>query len=198
MASLVRMDEETADMVNETIAKDSANLPTPGELWADFLMMQAKWHQARGSLAVAWNHMGRATRALGSHATPPMKLKSSLLRAQLMWDRGQLKEALPLLDGVVTGAHRQGLARILCEGEALRFATQCNLGMEPDACRDFSGLLEEDALLRVSANYYLSRGEEARGQKDKALAHWRRAHDEAERCGYLHWTQRLAKRSPKA
>ena len=67
------------------------------------------------------------------------------------------------------------------------------LGVEPSTRREFDDLLREDVLLRVSSNYYGWRGEEARGQKEKALAQWKTAHSDAERCGFRHLTQRLEK-----
>jgi hypothetical protein len=190
-AALVAGDCETAEMVNATISEEAANLPSAGELWADFLMMQARWHQAQGSLAVAWNHMGRATRALGSHPTPPMRLKSSLLRTQLMWDRQQLKEARPLLDSIISSARQHGLVRTLCEAQAIRFATQCSLGQKPQALDDFSQLLADDVLLNVSVHYFLWRGEAAQGQLQAADTHWETARNLAARCGFAHWDERL-------
>jgi hypothetical protein len=178
-------------MVNQTLDEDLGSEKQSGESWAEFLMTQARWHQGQGALAVAWNHMGRATRALGSLATPPMRLRCSLLRAQLMWERQQHKEASPLLQSIVKEARQQGLTRLLCEAQALLFATQCSLGEAPQPLDNFSRLLGEDALLSVGVSYFLWRGEEARDNTDAGARHWREAVDLAERCGFVHWTQRL-------
>jgi tetratricopeptide (TPR) repeat protein len=191
-AALVSGDQGTGDMVNQALREDSANLTNPGEVWADFLMMQARWFQNQGSLAVAWNYMGRATRALGALATPPMRLKSSLLRAELMWDREQLKEALPLLESIREDARKQDLVRLACTAQAMLFATDCSLGREPQPLQDFSRPLKEDMLLNVSVHYFLWRGEEARNKPQAGATHWRLASDLADRCGFVNWQKKLA------
>jgi len=191
-AALVRGDQGTGELVNQALSEDSAKLTNPGEIWADLLMMQARWFQAQGTLAVAWNYMGRATRALGSLATPPMRLKSSLLRAELMWEREQLKEARPLLESIQQEAGKQGLVRLACTAQAMLFATDCSLGREPQPMHDFSRLLKEDLLLSVAVGYFLWSGEEARNQPEAGAGHWRMAADLAARCGFTNWQQKLA------
>lgn len=191
-AALIGGDHPTAEMINQSLSEEPASKHYSGEAWAEFLMTQARWHQGQGSLAVAWNHMGRATRALGPLVTPPMRLRCTLLRAQLMWERKQLKEASPLLQSIIKEARQQGLTRLLCESLALGFATECSLGKAPQPMEDFTRLLGEDLLLKVAVSYFLWRGEEARKRPKAGARHWREGTDLAERCGFIYWKRRLA------
>jgi len=192
-SALVRNDSATAEMVSNSISEDPAIKTHSGDTWAEFLMTQARWHQGQGSLAVAWNHMGRATRALGPLATPPMRLKCSLLRAELMWERRQLKEARPLLQTIVKETQQQGLTRLQCEAQALLFSTECSLNVTaPQAAGEFKRLLGEDALLSVAVSYFLWHGEDARKNHEVSEQHWLKAVDITERCGFIHWKHRLS------
>jgi hypothetical protein len=123
-----------------------------------------------------------------------MKLKTGLVRAQLMWTRGQLREALQVLNSIITAAHLRGGVRLLYEAEALRFATICGLGETPEPLRDSQAQQAEDALLEVTTSYYLWKGEQSRGNTAEAEKHRRNGLKRAEACGFLYWTQRLEER----
>jgi hypothetical protein len=171
-----RMDVATAERVVEQIGDG----PGPGELretvWQGYFTERARWYRLRQQKGVAWSSADEAARALGRQPAEWRQREVALLRAELLWDRGQYARAVPLLDGVILGADADGHLPVLWHARVLRQAIDARLRGDGPAPEPPEALLEEHVPLRLTTALYqgerllaLTRPAEARNGLRDAL-----------------------------
>ena len=161
-----------------------------GEAGVRFHLEIARWHQSQGDLAIAWNHMGQATRLASNQSPEWLRLEASFLRVQLMFERSQVTESRQFLDNIINGCRRQGLLLLQCRAEALSYAVDCSMGLSSGSGTSWSELTAQSVPLRLEWLQARMLGAEARGEPTEAEGHRRKLRETAEQFGFADWSAR--------
>ncbi len=180
-----RMDVATAERVVEQIGDG----PGPGELkelvWQGYFTERARWYRLRQQKTVAWSSVDEAARAMGRQPAEWRQREVALLRAELLWDRGQFGRALPLAEGVIAGSDAEGHLPTAWHARALLQSIHARLGRPGTLLHPPASLLAEHIPLRLTTALYQGDALRAQGQTDEARTGLREALQLARDLGFL-------------
>ena len=154
--------------------------------WADYWLERARWHRFQGDPVEAWRCAERATAALP--AQPSFRhLQLQILRAELLWDRGAIEQAAPILDELVTVAEADGHQPVMWLARAIRAAVQARAGHRPELLTPPPELVANNVNLALATLYWHGEAAKALGRTQEAAVMHDRGRTLARERGFADW-----------
>ena len=154
--------------------------------WADYWLERARWHRFQGDSAEAERCADRAASALGDQ--PSFRhLQLGILRVELMWDRGAIEEAAPILDDIVQVADDDGHQPLMWLGRVMRSAVLARAGRQPDLVPPPPELLKDNVDLALATLYWHAEATRALGREQEATTLRMRGRALARERGFADW-----------
>lgn len=186
-----RMDKGLAEDVLGTLGDSPKPTEAGAHTWQSAWMERARWHRVRQQRTAAWLAVEEAGR-LCPHTPVEHRVRElALLRAEVLYDRGEWARAHGLLETVISGALADGHAPIHWFGRAVRMAIEARLGASPEDIHPPRALLDEHVPLALATGYYRAEAIRSLGDAHRAALVAADALRTARDLGYQDWVQML-------
>lgn len=186
-----RMEKAIAEEVFARLGDAPKPTDAGAHAWQLWWMERARWHRARQQKTAGWLAIEEASRLNPSRPVEHRVRELALLRAEILYDRGEWARAHGLLDGVVPGAGADGHAPLHWQGRALRMAIEARLGGSPEDIAPPRPLLDEHVPLLLACGYYRADALRSMGAASAAARHGSDSLRTARDLGFQDWVALL-------